>query len=260
MELQRHVPGDGVGRRAARPGDLQAACGASGPCGTSRAASTAARSRRGGCRGLGLALVPPTSSRGRPVRRGLAAALHRPPTSSSTTSRCTRARRPPRRTCADVRVRPAGQQHRPQERPLPARRRTAGSGASTTGCASPSDFKLRTVIWEFGGERVPDDVLQDVGRVADVRAAGGGDPPRRRRGGRAPAPGGDARGSREVPDRHEWPSLPVAARVNRGPCDADSVPNRRPRGPAGTEGGRSVRFGGRCGPRRWRCGRCGARR
>ena len=38
------------------------------------------------------------------------------------------------RPAADhVRVRPAGQQHRPQERPLPARRRTATSGASTTG-------------------------------------------------------------------------------------------------------------------------------
>ena len=35
------------------------------------------------------------------------------------------------------------------------------------GLCFAEDFKLRTVIWEFGGERVPDDVLQDVGRVAD---------------------------------------------------------------------------------------------
>ena len=35
------------------------------------------------------------------------------------------------------------------------------------GLCFAEDFKLRTVIWEFGGERVPPDVLQDVGRVAD---------------------------------------------------------------------------------------------
>ena len=35
------------------------------------------------------------------------------------------------------------------------------------GLCFAEDFKLRTVIWEFGGERVPDDVLRDVARVAD---------------------------------------------------------------------------------------------
>ena len=35
------------------------------------------------------------------------------------------------------------------------------------GLCFAEDFKLRTVIWEFGGEHVPDDVLQDVGRVAE---------------------------------------------------------------------------------------------
>jgi len=35
------------------------------------------------------------------------------------------------------------------------------------GLCFAEDFKLRTVIWEFGGERVPDDILQDVARVAD---------------------------------------------------------------------------------------------
>jgi uncharacterized repeat protein (TIGR03843 family) len=35
------------------------------------------------------------------------------------------------------------------------------------GLCFAEDFKLRTVIWEFGGERVPDDVLRDVGRVAE---------------------------------------------------------------------------------------------
>ncbi|MGH9138641.1 MAG: SCO1664 family protein [Acidimicrobiales bacterium] len=33
------------------------------------------------------------------------------------------------------------------------------------GLAFHAEFKLRTVVWEFGGERVPDDVLADVERL-----------------------------------------------------------------------------------------------
>jgi uncharacterized repeat protein (TIGR03843 family) len=35
------------------------------------------------------------------------------------------------------------------------------------GLCFAEDFKLRTVIWEFGGEQVPANVLVDVGRVAE---------------------------------------------------------------------------------------------
>jgi uncharacterized repeat protein (TIGR03843 family) len=34
------------------------------------------------------------------------------------------------------------------------------------GLCFAADFKLRTVVWEFGGERVPDHLLSNVGRIA----------------------------------------------------------------------------------------------
>ena len=34
------------------------------------------------------------------------------------------------------------------------------------------EFKLRTVIWEFGGEAIPDDLLEAVDALAGARAAG----------------------------------------------------------------------------------------
>ncbi len=40
--------------------------------------------------------------------------------------------------------------------------------AIDNGLCFSADFKLRTVIWEFGGEFVPDDVLDAVRRIADA--------------------------------------------------------------------------------------------
>ena len=36
------------------------------------------------------------------------------------------------------------------------------------GLSFTADFKLRTVIWEFGGERVPQHILDDVARLVDT--------------------------------------------------------------------------------------------
>ena len=36
------------------------------------------------------------------------------------------------------------------------------------GLCFAADFKLRTVIWEFGGEEIPDAILDAVVRVADL--------------------------------------------------------------------------------------------
>ena len=43
----------------------------------------------------------------------------------------------------------------------------ASCGASITGCASLPEFKLRTVIWEFGGEPIPDALLEPVARLCE---------------------------------------------------------------------------------------------
>lgn len=40
--------------------------------------------------------------------------------------------------------------------------------AIDNGLCFSADFKLRTVIWEFGGEFVPDDVLESVRRIASA--------------------------------------------------------------------------------------------
>ena len=39
--------------------------------------------------------------------------------------------------------------------------------AIDNGLCFSADFKLRTVIWEFGGEAIPDDLLAEVRRVAE---------------------------------------------------------------------------------------------
>ena len=106
------------------------------------------------------------------------------------------------------------------------------------GLCFAEDFKLRTVIWEFGGERGAGRRPAGRGAGGRLRAAGGGDPPRRRRGGRAPAAGGGARGPREVPDRH------AAATATPGrSCESGTVGRRfgtesAPQG-SGRDGGRA---------------------
>lgn len=41
-----------------------------------------------------------------------------------------------------------------------------GSGASTTDCSFSAAFKLRTVIWDFAGEPIPDALLEDIAPLA----------------------------------------------------------------------------------------------
>ena len=57
-------------------------------------------------------------------------------------------------SCGHRRVRRHRQQHRPQERALPARPATRVWGIDNGLCFAPED-KLRTVIWEFAGEPLP---------------------------------------------------------------------------------------------------------
>ena len=78
------------------------------------------------------------------------------------------------------------------------------------------EFKLRTVIWEFGGEPVPEPILAAVDALAadelpDPLAAPAR-PVRARRRAR-PRPG--ARARRLLPDRRDRPPLPLAARLAR---------------------------------------------
>jgi len=40
--------------------------------------------------------------------------------------------------------------------------------AIDNGLSFHQEFKLRTVIWEFGGEQIPSEILEDVGRFVDA--------------------------------------------------------------------------------------------
>ena len=107
------------------------------------------------------------------------------------------------------------------------------------------EFKLRTVIWEFGGEPVPEPILVAVDELAAdelpdplARAAR---PLRARRRAR---PGPGARARRLLPDRRDRPPLPLAARL------ALSYRRRRRRRPAAARGGSArPRCRGRSGAR-----------
>ena len=93
----------------------------------------------GGLRGLrGPGLGPRARDRRarRAARHGLVPALRRRRLRAALLHAPRTARAPPRRCEAIVRLRPRRQQRRPQERPLPARTRTAASGPSTTASAS----------------------------------------------------------------------------------------------------------------------------
>ena len=90
-------------------------------------------------------------------------------TTSRSTSRCPSTARPvPRHRGA----RHPRQQHRPQERATacssPSRRDPATSGRSTTDSVSPPEYKLRTVIWEFAGESIPEHVLDRGAPLVDA--------------------------------------------------------------------------------------------
>ncbi len=211
---QRHLPRDAARRRRRRAGDLQA-----GP----RRAPAVGLPRRAvppGGGGLpavatrsGSAVVPPTILRAdAPLGDGslqwfveadfeqhyFTLYEERPELHDQLRTIC--AFRPPR------------QQHRPQERPLPARRPTGRCGRSTTGCASAEDFKLRTVIWEFAGEAIPRRRCStDVAALADAVPAEVAELLDARR---------DRRPARRAPGRC-WPT-----RCSRSTAPAAATPGR----------------------------------
>ena len=78
---------------------------------------------------------------------------------------------PPRRSCQRLCVFDiAGQQHRPQERPLLLDADGHIWGIDN-GLCFHQEFKLRTVIWDFAGEPIPADMLDDVAAPARRRPA-----------------------------------------------------------------------------------------
>ena len=77
------------------------------------------------------------------------------------------------------------------------------------------EFKLRTVIWEFGGEPLPAELLEDVARLADDDAPRGpGRPAGPLRTGRRASASTGAAASRLLPDRRDRSALPLAAGVS----------------------------------------------
>ena len=67
----------------------------------------------------------------------------------------------------DVRLRPGGQLGGPQGRSLPRRRRTTACGRIDNGLTFHSEFKVRTVCWDFAGEPLPIDVGAALAELLD---------------------------------------------------------------------------------------------
>ena len=194
------------------PGGLQAAARRTSALGL----PVGARPPRGGrlraVGGAGLGPGPLTILPRRAARRGIGAAVRRRPTSSSTTSRSTRTKphHDQLRRCAPSiwwATTPT------------ARAATACSG-STDGSRHrqrpdvPPEFKLRTVIWEFGGEDDPRRSARGRRALAGCRAAGpAGGAARPVRARRRAGPRCALWSSRLLPDRRDRPSLPLAARL-----------------------------------------------
>ena len=102
-------------------------------------------------------------------------------------------------------------------------------------CFAP-EYKLRTVIWEFAGEPIPDALLEPVARLCATRAARDRRAAERCRGRGDPGPSGVVRQGAGVPDRSERPALPVAAGIGPLPGERRRTarradPPRRPRRP-----------------------------
>ena len=117
-------------------------------------------------RALGWPAVPPTIVRDGPHGPGsMQLFVEVDPTSTS--SPCATASK----TSRPWRCSTRRQQRRPQERPLPGgRRRHHLVGRPRR--VLPVSPKLRSVIWEFAGERIPDELLEDVRRVAGELRSG----------------------------------------------------------------------------------------
>ena len=100
--------------------------------------------------------------------------------------------------------------------------------AIDNGLSFHHEFKLRTVIWEFGGEPVPAPLLEDVTRLADDGPQPAADGPARSvRARRAADPGPRPGPRRLLPGRPHRPPLPLAPRLTAGICPD-------PGGPAGS--------------------------
>ena len=84
------------------------------------------------------------------------------------------------------------------------------------GLSFHAEFKLRTVIWEFGGEPLPDDVADGLTRLLDCRSGRGARrsarPVRTRCGA---GPGGRSVVAGSVPRRPDRPPLSLASRLRR---------------------------------------------
>ena len=110
---------------------------------------------------LGWELVPPTVMRDGPDGRGLACSSSSTPTSASTTSPCgrTSATTTPSATCAPSTSWPTATDRKGGHCLVD------GDGhiwAIDNGLSFHHEFKVRTVIWDFAGERLPDDLAADL--------------------------------------------------------------------------------------------------
>ena len=202
---ERAADGDEARGRSTSPS------GASGRCGTSRPGldrrEVAAYELS---EALGWDLVPPTILRGTARSARARCSCSSTPTSSSTTSRSTRTR--PTTTTSSAPMCAfdlLGQQHRPQERPLPARARRPHLRHRPRPVLPPG---VQAAHGDLGVRRRAGAGRRPAGRRPGgrLRTARGGDPPRRRGGGRAAAAGGDARGRGSFPidtsgHRYPWP-------------------------------------------------------
>ena len=86
------------------------------------------------------------------------------------------------------------------------------------GLCFAADFKLRTVVWEFGGEPIDEALIDAIQPIVEASSAGDRHAARRRRGRRAAGAGSVGRGQPGVPGRSIGPPLSVADRVSRA-CD-----------------------------------------
>ena len=132
VELERHVPRRGPLRRGRRPAPSTSRGRGERPLwdfptGLDQREVAAYELSAA----LGWDLVPLTLLRDGPARPGLAAAVRRGRLRAALLHPL-RGRGATTRPATDVRLRHRGQQHRPQERPLPRWVSTATSGASTT--------------------------------------------------------------------------------------------------------------------------------
>jgi len=120
--------------------------------------------------------------------------------------------------------------------------------AIDNGLSFHAEFKLRTVIWEFGGEDIPDHLLQDVDQFVQagvpepIRAA-----PRHLRARRIAGPRPRPRERTALPDRRHRPPVSVASCLTSSTpsstscCATSTVSSRRATGTAWSHCGIKLR-------------------